>query len=1265
LTTINEFPVPTPNGQPSKLTAGPDGNVWFTESAGNAIGRVTPAGVVTEFPVPTPSSYPEGITTGPDGNLWFVEEGPTSGLVHSKIGRITPSGVITEFTIGTFPSSPTSIAAGSDGNLWFTEFDANSIGRITPSGIITDFPIPVFDTEPASIVAGPDGNLWFTENNGMNIGRITTGGFITQFPYTDFTEDIAAGPDGNLWFTDAIDHRIGRITTTGVVTPVPLPPLGVLRGICTGPDGNLWVANRSSNAIDQITPAGIATSFPVLTATSNPTGVASGPDGNIWFTEFTSGKIGRLAVDHDLSLMGTAPASVTMGQNVTYTLTVNSVGAAGATGVTLTDTLPTGVTFVSATGGVTPVGGVLTFALGSLAVGGSATVTIVVTPTATGALNNQANVSGNETDPTPADNTVTQMTTVTPAAMADLSVSGSAPASVTVGQQVTYTLHVHDSGPSGATGVTLRDTLPSPVRFISATGGVTPAGGVLTFHLGNLANGANSSVTIIVIPSAAGTLNNRADVSGNENDPNPVNNSSTAATLVAGPNPLDADLDVGVRFLKQDLGSPGTAAPGDLAAFQLFLVNVGPGAARSVSLTDAVPAGTTFVSFTTNSPGWTIHAPAVGGTGTITATAAALAPGGNAETIFLLYVQVNPTTPDGTPISDTARATAATTDPNPANNATTDGFRVVGPNPLDLDADLEVGVRFQQQVPGPPETIAPGELALFQLFLVDVGPGAARSVSLTDAVPAGTTFVSFATNSPGWTIHAPAVGGTGTITATAAALAPGGNAETIFLLYVQVNPTTPEGTPISDTARATAATTDPNPANNASTDGFRVLSRGADLEVFTIPPPITLGGIAPGADAVFKLHLHNIGPAVARSVALADAVPAGTTFVSFTAPSGWAVHYIRSGRRAAGGRVGPITSVTATAAALAPGANAVFRLVVRVNSATPDGTLISDTAQATAATSDPNPANNTSTTSFAVMAAPTNVAPSFQTRLDGSTTLTINWSHPSVIGGPVTFNVYRSTTPGSEGLVPLYRNVVQHAQPDTSVVPGSTYYYQVSAVAGGIESPRSVEVKVNVPALPGPPSPTDVRSASVALGPQGEVLEMVARDGTLTQFDLFGPHRLSVGVRSASVAIGPRGRVLEVVTQDGTLTQLDLNGAHNVRGGVLSAATAFGPFGEVLDVVSRDGTLTQYDTFGAHRLLSGVRSTSVAFGPGGGEVHEVVFRNGTLTQLDAAGVHVLGSGVLSASMAFYAGSQVFVVVYQNGNVIQYDAFGTHLLDVLA
>jgi Beta-propeller repeat len=144
----------------SGITAGPDGNLWFTEPHGNRIGRITPAGEVTEYSDGiSANSHPVGITAGPDGNLWFTEPN------GNRIGRITPAGVVTEFSRGiTSNSAPYGITAGPDGNLWFTERNGNRIGRITPAGAVTEFSIGITpNSTPYDIAAGPDGNLWFLE----------------------------------------------------------------------------------------------------------------------------------------------------------------------------------------------------------------------------------------------------------------------------------------------------------------------------------------------------------------------------------------------------------------------------------------------------------------------------------------------------------------------------------------------------------------------------------------------------------------------------------------------------------------------------------------------------------------------------------------------------------------------------------------------------------------------------------------------------------------------------------------------------------------------------------------------------------------------------------------------------------------------------------------------------------------------------------------------------------------------------------------------
>ncbi|MCL9807739.1 DUF11 domain-containing protein, partial [Flavobacterium amniphilum] len=214
-----------------------------------------------------------------------------------------------------------------------------------------------------------------------------------------------------------------------------------------------------------------------------------------------------------------------VGSNVTFTITASNAGPSNATGVTVNDVLPAGYTFVSAT----PSTGTWTapnWTIGNLANGGSATLTIVATVNAAGPYANTATITGTETDPTPGNNTSTS--TPTPVAQTNLgvvkTVSNPTP---NVGSNVTFTITASNAGPSNATGVTVNDVLPAGYTFVSAT----PSTGTWTapnWTIGNLANGASATLTIVATVNAAGPYANTATISGTETDPTPGNNTSTS-----------------------------------------------------------------------------------------------------------------------------------------------------------------------------------------------------------------------------------------------------------------------------------------------------------------------------------------------------------------------------------------------------------------------------------------------------------------------------------------------------------------------------------------------------------------------------------------------------------------------------------------------------------------------------------------------------------------------------------------------------------------
>ncbi|HNB50776.1 MAG TPA: proprotein convertase P-domain-containing protein, partial [Anaerolineales bacterium] len=125
---------------------------------------------------------------------------------------------------------------------------------------------------------------------------------------------------------------------------------------------------------------------------------------------------------------------------------------------------------------------------------------------------------------------VTVPLTLTVDASADLSITKTAAAEVTVGDTFTYTVEVSNAGPATAHNVVVTDTLPAGVTFVSATAGCTNDGGVVTCDLGDVASGGSATVEIVVTADEVGTVSNTAVVASSSSDPNAENNSASADT---------------------------------------------------------------------------------------------------------------------------------------------------------------------------------------------------------------------------------------------------------------------------------------------------------------------------------------------------------------------------------------------------------------------------------------------------------------------------------------------------------------------------------------------------------------------------------------------------------------------------------------------------------------------------------------------------------------------------------------------------------------
>jgi uncharacterized repeat protein (TIGR01451 family) len=648
----------------------------------------------------------------------------------------------------------------------------------------------------------------------------------------------------------------------------------------------------------------------------------------------------------DLSISKTdSPDPVTPGNNLTYQITLTNSGPSNATSASFSDTLPAGTTFVSlSTTGpwtcTTPaVGATGTVSCSNPSFGVTVdffTLVVNVDPSVAAGtvLSNTATVSSATTESNPGNESSTATTTVG-AASADLLISKTdSPDPVTPGSNIAYQLTLTNSGPSSAASATLSDTLPAGTTFVSlSTTGpwtcTTPAVGATgTVSCTNPSYGGVDFFTLVVNvnPSvAAGTiLTNTATLGSATADPNGANNSSTATTTVGAGS---ADL------LISKTDSPDPVAPGSNIAYQLTLSNNGPSNAASATFSDTLPAGTTFVSLSTTGP-WTCTTPAVGATGTVSCTN----PSYGGVDFFTLVVNVDPSVAAGTILTNTATLGSATADPNGANNSDT-ATTTVGPGSADL-------LLTKTDSPDP---VAPGSNLTYQITITNSGPSNATTASFSDTLPAGTTFVSLSTTGS-WICTTPAVGATGTVSCSNASF---GVTVDFFTIVVNVDSSVTTGTILTNTGTVSSATADPNGANNSSTATTTVGNGSADLSVTKTDSP---DPVAPGGNITYTITVNNAGPSSATSVALADTVPAGTTFVSLSSPGGWTCSTPA---------VGATGAINCSIPTMAIGSN-VFTLVVATDSGLAAATIISNTATVSSATTEANPGDESATATTTV-----------------------------------------------------------------------------------------------------------------------------------------------------------------------------------------------------------------------------------------------------------------------------------------------------------
>ena len=512
-----------------------------------------------------------------------------------------------------------------------------------------------------------------------------------------------------------------------------------------------------------------------------------------------------LAIDLELT-KDVDSSTVLQGDQVTFTisLTNNPANAnTDATGVTVTDLLPTGLSLVTSSADNGSFNGGTWTLANPLAPGATANLTLVaeVSNTAPTTLENVAQVaSANEMD---IDSVVSNddgdqseddednvVLTVTPLVI-DLELTKTANGSnFDVGDQVTFTISLTNNpanANTAATGVTVTDTLPAGLSFVSANpSNGTFAGSVWT--LGSpLAPGATETLNLVAtVESTAGlSAENVAQVSAaNENDIDSVVDNDNGdqseddednVVLSVNPQVIDLELTKSV--------SASEVSNGEQVTWTISLTNnaaVANSAATGVRVTDTLPAGLTLQSSSPSSGTfsggvWTLGGP--------------IAPG-QTETLNLVTV-VDDSVAGGEVLVNVAQVSAANENdidstPNNDNGDQSedeeDNARITVPAVVDLDIDKSV----DQNVVNVGDTLT---------WTVTVrndpltGNTAATGVVVDEVLPAGVTFVSSnATNgsynsgSGIWTLAAPLAPGqsaTLTVVTTVDEGASGSNLENV------------------------------------------------------------------------------------------------------------------------------------------------------------------------------------------------------------------------------------------------------------------------------------------------------------------------------------------------------------------------------------------------------------------------------------------------------------------------------------------------------
>ena len=368
----------------------------------------------------------------------------------------------------------------------------------------------------------------------------------------------------------------------------------------------------------------------------------------------------------DLEVSLAASSTVLAGNALTYTVTVTNAASSALHSVSLTDVLPSAVSYSSQTQTTGPTfslghsGNTITDTISSLAAG--ATATFSVTAQAPSDATGGTNIGDTATVGASSVGSISASASTTVDTSADLQVSLGASSTAVAGDALTYTVTVTNDGPSDAQGVSLSDVLPSAVSYSSQTQTAGP-----TFSLSHSGNSIDDTISSLAAGATA-TFSVTALVPSNTTGGSNVADTATAAASGVGSISASTSTTVTTEAVLSvtAVGSTASALVGEDVTYAVTVTNEGPSDAQGVSLSDALPSGLTYQSQAqTGGPTFSL-----GQSGnTITDTISTLAAGASAT--FDFVAQVNGDVSNGEVLSNTASATASTGSSGGASVSTT------------------------------------------------------------------------------------------------------------------------------------------------------------------------------------------------------------------------------------------------------------------------------------------------------------------------------------------------------------------------------------------------------------------------------------------------------------------------------------------------------------------------------------------------------------------------------------------------------------------